>query len=209
MKSEDKLREMIIERFGTIKEFSRAIQLPYTTIRSILERGIFNAKLANVIIICRGLNISPEELIYTTERLKEKEPVTYQSVPSATYNTLTQEWDHATGTEEIAVSDIVLGKYAGAKDVLITRMTSESMNMMIPAGSLIGIKKETILNLVDGDFVFFAHKGQSMVKKLIKIGNQTIFRPASYDPKYTDYIIEENDDSIHILGKIIFYLVEP
>ncbi|SUM33819.1 transcriptional repressor [Staphylococcus gallinarum] len=46
-----------------MKAFSEEVGLAYTTVRSILERGIFNAKVENVIKICKGLDIKPEDIM--------------------------------------------------------------------------------------------------------------------------------------------------
>ncbi|KRM09185.1 cI-like repressor, phage associated protein [Paucilactobacillus suebicus DSM 5007 = KCTC 3549] len=48
---------------GNVKSFSESIDLAYTTVRSILSRGVLNAKMENIIKICNGLGINPEDLI--------------------------------------------------------------------------------------------------------------------------------------------------
>ncbi|QLK86325.1 helix-turn-helix transcriptional regulator [Staphylococcus sp. 17KM0847] len=50
-------------KFGSVKAFSEDIGLAYTTVRSILERGVFNAKVENVLKICKGLNIKLEQIL--------------------------------------------------------------------------------------------------------------------------------------------------
>ncbi|HFD1815547.1 LexA family transcriptional regulator [Enterococcus hirae] len=62
MNREEFIKQLIISKYGTIKNFSEFINVPYTTIRSILERGIGKAGIDNVIKICKGLEISPEQL---------------------------------------------------------------------------------------------------------------------------------------------------
>lgn len=37
--TEMKIREMIIERYGSLKKFCETIQMPWTTLDSILKRG--------------------------------------------------------------------------------------------------------------------------------------------------------------------------
>ncbi|WP_416729243.1 helix-turn-helix domain-containing protein [Fictibacillus sp. JL2B1089] len=44
------------------KAFAEKIGLPPTTLRSILDRGIGNASVDNVIKICRGLGITTDQL---------------------------------------------------------------------------------------------------------------------------------------------------
>ncbi len=47
----------------------------------------------------------------------------------------------ANEVETIGLSDVIMGKYAGDKDIFITYINGESMNRIIPDGSLIAIKK--------------------------------------------------------------------
>ena len=60
---EEKLKEMMEIKSGNVRNFSIENEIPYTTVRSILERGVLNAKAETVFAICRALNISPETLV--------------------------------------------------------------------------------------------------------------------------------------------------
>lgn len=60
---ENGIKEMIESKFGNVKNFSEEIELPYTTVRSILERGVLNSKVENVIKIAEGLNLDPKDLL--------------------------------------------------------------------------------------------------------------------------------------------------
>lgn len=62
MNREMYLKELIEAKYGTVRNFSEQIKVPYTTVRSILERGVLNAKMENIINICKGLGITPEQL---------------------------------------------------------------------------------------------------------------------------------------------------
>ncbi|WP_218696881.1 helix-turn-helix domain-containing protein [Mammaliicoccus sciuri] len=69
MEKEQHLKNLMELKSGTVKSFSEEIGLAYTTVRSILERGILNAKVENVIKICKGLNIKPESLMLIDDSL--------------------------------------------------------------------------------------------------------------------------------------------
>lgn len=62
MTREDFLKLLIEKKYGNVKTFSEAIDIPYTTVRTILEKGVGNARIDNVLKICKGLGISPEQL---------------------------------------------------------------------------------------------------------------------------------------------------
>ncbi|EHR36808.1 helix-turn-helix domain-containing protein [Facklamia languida] len=59
---EDKLREMINDRYGSVRQFAIHANLPYTTVLSILDRGVLNAKTLNVFKMCENLSIDIESL---------------------------------------------------------------------------------------------------------------------------------------------------
>lgn len=59
---ENKIKEMIIEKYGSVKRFADKIQVPYTTIDTILKRGLLKSNVLNVIKICKELEIDIDEL---------------------------------------------------------------------------------------------------------------------------------------------------
>ncbi len=75
------LKNMIEQRFGNVRAFAQEADVPYTTMRSILERGLMNAKAENVFKICATLRIKPEDL----------SPINFNSIsnpPSPTFTAL-------------------------------------------------------------------------------------------------------------------------
>lgn len=56
------IEKLIKEKSPNKKAFAASIDMPYTTLRSMLERGIGNASIDNVIKVCKGLNITTDEL---------------------------------------------------------------------------------------------------------------------------------------------------
>ena len=59
---EQKLKALIIEKYGSVKEFSLAAGLPYTTLDSILKRGVEKANVLNIIKLCNVLNLDVDAL---------------------------------------------------------------------------------------------------------------------------------------------------
>lgn len=60
--TEMKIREMIISRYGSLKKFCEVIQMPWTTLDSILKRGFANSNITNVMKITKELGIDTESL---------------------------------------------------------------------------------------------------------------------------------------------------
>lgn len=59
---EKDLRDLICSKYKSIRAFADAADLPYTTVDSILKRGIDKATVKNVIKLCQTLNIDTDAL---------------------------------------------------------------------------------------------------------------------------------------------------
>lgn len=62
MNIEEEIKRMVITKYGSIRQFANDIEIPYTTIQSIFNRGINNAGMQNVIKICQALGIDTDAL---------------------------------------------------------------------------------------------------------------------------------------------------
>ena len=88
------------------------------------------------------------------------------------------------------------------------KINGESMDRVIPNGSLIGIKAIGIFDLKDGDIVVYSHHNEYSVKQFYRRGKDVIFKPLSEDPTFTDYVVKEDDSDLMIHGKVVIYIVE-
>ncbi len=68
---EEYIKNLIKKRGLTAKDFAKEIDMPYTTLLSILNRSIGGASVDNVIKICNGLNIKVDDL--NLSKLEEKD----------------------------------------------------------------------------------------------------------------------------------------
>lgn len=57
-----KLRFMILDRYPSLREFSRQADIPYSTLMTVLDRGISGSGFDLVMKICRSLGIEPREV---------------------------------------------------------------------------------------------------------------------------------------------------
>lgn len=62
MTTEEKLKEFILKRYNSVREFTISADIPYSTLDSIFKRGIGNSSVTNVIKICKALEISVDAL---------------------------------------------------------------------------------------------------------------------------------------------------
>jgi len=62
MNRELMLRNLILDRYTSIRQFAGEIDIPYSTLMTLLTRGVGGASFDIVIKICRNLEIDPVEL---------------------------------------------------------------------------------------------------------------------------------------------------
>ena len=58
-----KLRFMILDKYPSLREFSRQTDIPYSTLMTVFKRGISGAGFDLIMKICYALNIDPKELL--------------------------------------------------------------------------------------------------------------------------------------------------
>ena len=62
MNTEEKLKELILSEYKSVQSFAASAGVKYQTVMSILNRGVVNASVSNIIKICTCLGISADEL---------------------------------------------------------------------------------------------------------------------------------------------------
>lgn len=60
---ESNLKALIIKKYGSLKKFTEIIDMPWTTLNSILNRGVANSNITNVLKITRELGLDAEKLV--------------------------------------------------------------------------------------------------------------------------------------------------
>lgn len=62
MSREMKLRNLILNRYKSLREFAKEADIPYSTLITLLSRDIGGASFDTVIQICKKLNIDPKDI---------------------------------------------------------------------------------------------------------------------------------------------------
>ena len=62
MSRELTLRNLILDRYVSLRQFAQVADIPYSTLMTILSRGIGGASFDMVVKICRVLGIDPMEI---------------------------------------------------------------------------------------------------------------------------------------------------
>lgn len=115
--------------------------------------------------------------------------------------------DSVVTKKTINIPNVMMGKHAYNNNITMMRVNGESMNKVIPHGSLIAVKRTNIENIKDGDIVVFNYDQDYSIKRIYRSGSKMIFRPDSTDFSFTDTIVTINEQ-LKIVGKVVVYIVE-
>src|SRR5690625_352932 len=138
-----------------------------------------------------------------------KEPTTlYKYFPGTISAGIPVNIDGVTYAEHIEIPKALMGKWADDKDLFIMKVNGESMNKVIPHGSLIAVKPIEYWDLKNGDIVVYSTGGDYSVKRYYKDDALRIFKPDSTDPAFYDHVIPTYDEELEIHGKVVIYIVE-
>jgi hypothetical protein len=113
MQAEERIKELIVAKYGNVRAFATESGISYTTVRSILERGVMNAKAENVFKMCRLLGISPDTL--ADWKLEDSLTKTSHDIDEAIKNAVMYNGNTLTEEDKRAIRGIVAG-YMSSKE---------------------------------------------------------------------------------------------
>lgn len=114
MQAEERIKELIIAKYGNVRAFATESGISYTTVRSILERGIMNAKAENVFKICHLLGISPDT-VADWGISNEQQPTNSHDIDSIIDNAMMFDGKPLTDSDKRAIRGIIAG-YMSSKE---------------------------------------------------------------------------------------------
>lgn len=181
----------------------------YTTI-SKWESGANSPQGKDLIVLSKLFNVSIDSILGIDDKIKTVlKSHSYNYFPTAISAglPLNVEGIQSDDVDRIEIPDSIMGKWSGSKDIFLTRVNGESMNRVIPDKSLIAVKPISLSNLKNGDIVVYSDGNDYAVKRFYQYDDTIIFRPDSYDPRFTDYQTTADSD-LKIHGKVVLYIVE-
>lgn len=224
MTNEEVLKKIIEEKYQNVKAFSEKINIPYTTVRSILERGLLNAKVENVIRIADELNMRAEDMLLLSEKenlnkdlyfyfekltkdsklkvidfakskLDEQNTISDNVVPFPTTLNLDAVVSAGTGEwQDGTLKEEV--EYDGQipNHDYVVRVNGDSMQPLFEDNQIIFIRKTHEVR--DGQIIVCTLNNETYVKKIM--GNRLV----SLNKKYDDIKINEYDD-FSVVGVVV------
>lgn len=197
MTKEKDLKRLMELKSGSIKAFSKEIGLAYTTVRSILERGVFNAKVENVIKICKGLNIKPEEIMDIEQPQIETLPVKKIPVVSKISAGL------PIYSEENLIDYIYFAtnKLNSGKEEFGLKVSGDSMDKEFRDGDVVIVEKDAVVE--NGQIAVVQINGYNATVKRVRYEkDRIILIPESNNPAHYPQVYSQ-DDEVKIIGKVV------
>lgn len=215
----DRFSVVLNDRNMSMADISKRTGISRSSL-SEYAKGKFVPKQDKVYLISKALDVSPAWLMGFDVDIDnhKKNEVTFVGRANVmrTYRYIDSKVSAGTpiaidgqNYSSLAVPDSMLGKYA-KEDVLFMHISGDSMNKIIPNGSLIGILEyNSIHDIKNGDIVVFDYNGNYSVKRFYKDEeqNRIIFKPESTDPTYLDIVYDLELNNVDIIGKVIMYNV--
>lgn len=226
MNREMYLKELIESKYGTVRNFSEQIGVPYTTIRSIIERGVLNAKMQNIINICVGLGITPEQLydfedsvvaniskivarlnvdrqqaVYNFAEQQYNEQNNVIEFPTPTRTQVSVYGAVSAGTGEYLLDGTPeLVDYDGAvpEHDFAVIVNGDSMEPTFEDKQIIFVKKTNEAR--NGQFVIADYDHQAFVKKFMR--DEHGCRLVSLNKQYDDMVIDDEHE-LSIFGVVV------
>lgn len=197
MTKENDLKRLMEVKSGSVKAFSEDIGLAYTTVRSILERGIFNAKVENVIKICKGLNIKPEDLMEIERPVVETMPVKKIPVISKISAGL------PIYSEENLIDYIYFAtnKLNSDKEEFGLKVSGDSMDKIFQDGDIVVVEKDSVVE--NGQLgVVMVNGYNATVKRIRYNDDQIILIPESNNSNHYPQVYNAKDE-VKIVGRVV------
>ncbi|WP_322781228.1 LexA family transcriptional regulator [Staphylococcus haemolyticus] len=202
MTKEKDLKYLMEKKSGSVKAFSTEIGLAYTTVRSILERGIFNAKVENVIKICNGLNIRAEDIM----DIKKPEPIE-SSIETLPVKKIPVVSKISAGlpiySEENLIDYIYFAtnKLNSDKEEFGLKVSGDSMDKIFQDGDIVVVEKDSVVE--NGQLgVVMINGYNATVKRIRYNGDQIILIPESNNSSHYPQVYGKNDE-VKIIGRVV------
>ncbi|WP_277301824.1 XRE family transcriptional regulator [Veillonella caviae] len=136
---------------------------------------------------------------------------TYKFVPTSVSAGALTNIDGINFMPSINIPDIIMGRYAGNKNIILMPVNGESMNNVIQNGAIIAVLTNLELgDIHDGDIVVVKNGGDYTVKRFYNDTHhqEFIFRPDSTDMSFRDIVFGYDEaDDLYLIGKVVMYNV--
>ncbi|HZK37427.1 MAG TPA: S24 family peptidase [Clostridia bacterium] len=203
------LKRLIREKFRNPRNFSVKSNIPYSTVRSVLERGVENSGVNTVLKIIGALDITMDELdMLAGINIFKGEYVMEDLIPYVPNIVRLPIVGIIRAGEPILSQDNIEGFFSldsstiePEKTYFLLRVIGDSMNKEFREGDLLLIEKTPCID--SGEIgVVRVNEVEATVKKVLMHNDLIQLIPLSNNPIYLPQIIDPTKDKIEIIGKV-------
>ncbi|MER1957890.1 MAG: LexA family transcriptional regulator [Solibacillus sp.] len=204
MKKGEKYEFLMKNKEMTFADVARETGIPYTTIKSMIERDFKKASVDNVIAVAKAIDASIEDFIpeaapiaennhyeYDFDKIdtqaimvKESREIYHTSTDKMSLRSLNYAGQISAGSpmsvecitdgEKIDIPKTILGKYAERDGVHIRKVLGDSMDKLMPSGSYVVCVPIEKHELQNDDIVIFSYNNESGMKRYKVDGERQI-----------------------------------
>lgn len=203
MEKENELKRLMELKSGSVKAFSEEIGLAYTTVRSILQRGVYNSNVENVLKICKGLNLKAEKILDYDDGEKELE----NEVDTLPVREIPIVSQISAGLPIYAEENILEHTYIATKklntnkEIFGLRVNGDSMDKEFRDGDVVIVEKDAVVE--NGQIAVVQVNGyDATVKRVRYEKDRIILIPESNNPAHYPQVYSQ-DDEVKIIGKVV------
>ncbi|MCT2014645.1 transcriptional regulator [Staphylococcus capitis] len=203
MEKENELKRLMELKSGSVKAFSEEIGLAYTTVRSILQRGVYNSNVENVLKICKGLNLKAEKILDYDNGEQELE-TEIDTLPVKEIPIVSQI---SAGLPIYAEENILEHTYIATKklnsnkEIFGLRVNGDSMDKEFRNGDVVIVEKDSVVE--NGQIAVVQVNGYNATVKRVRYEkDRIILIPESNNPAHYPQVYSQ-DDEVKIIGKVV------
>ena len=204
MTKEKDLKRLMENKSGTVKAFSEEVGLAYTTVRSILEIGVLNAKVENVIKICKGLNIKPEDIMVDKDEEEKTESTNVETLPVKQIPVVSQISAGLPIYSEENLIDytyIATKNLSADKELFGLKVSGDSMDKEFKDGDVVVVEKDSFVE--NGQIGVVQINGYNATVKRVRYkDDQLILLPESNNNEHLPQVYNSSDD-VKIIGRVV------
>lgn len=203
------LERLIKEKFKNVRNFSITSDIPYSTVRSVLERGVENSGVNTVLKIIGALDITMDELNMLSEMNSIKGEYILEDLVPYTPNTIRLPIVGVIKAgEPILSQENIEGFFSidssvinTEKEYFMLRVTGDSMDKEFKEGDMLLIEKTPCID--SGDIaVIRINDFEATVKKLLIHNDLIQLIPLSNNPEHHPQVIDLTKKKVEIIGKV-------
>ena len=201
---EDDVRELVLGRYSSLARFAREIDIPEHTLYSALSKGLQKTTLSTIVPICTGLGLDPIEiasgrLAFTANKPRPVFVPLYGSIAAGIPIDMQEADDSFPIPGEL---------HAAFRNAFMLRVEGNSMNRMLPNGSLVLIDPCSTIEVSRQIYAVAIDSQPATVKRVILHDNGLTLQPDSDDPTYKPQLLDysmADTPEVSTIGRVVWW----